>query len=467
MDNYFNYVKKVLSLEEFKDKEDEVKKFFSLIKIGAHKLKTHIKANSLIHIVSHLDADGLSSAGLVINFLKKHKVPFVHTVLKQVSEAYLDTIVNSEADLFLFLDFGSQTEVMENFQIVTKKDILVIDHHVPQRETFITNVNPYYAGLTGEIISSAPLTYLVLNFIEDFKDFVHLAIVGAIGDMQEEKGSLKGINKIILEEGLERDIIEAKKELNLYGISFLNLEDAFFKNGKLFNSYAEIQNFLKRLGLFNKNYTQLSLEEKEKLHKVILDLIYLKGLEITDFFGYNYYLKNENNVYLKDLRAYSTFLNACGRLGLYSIADGVMLNVEEYKSQVKDVMKKYREEIMKALQWVEKNKENKDKVIFEEDKIILNAGDEIKDTLIGTVSSILMNQYNKNLVVGLSKDGKINDEYKISIRTKDEKVQEIIENVKDLGEFGGHQKAGGGKVKQAKITEFLRRIKAMRLTTYK
>ncbi|MEO2154611.1 MAG: DHH family phosphoesterase [Nanoarchaeota archaeon] len=462
MIQYYNYLKKALELEEFKDKEEELERFFSLIQLGAHKLKTHIKAKSLIHVVSHLDADGLSSAGLVINFLKEKKVPFIHTVLKQITPEYLETIVNSEADLFLFLDFGSQTSLIENFALITKKDILVIDHHKPERETFITNVNPYYSGLNGEIISSSPLTYLVLNFIEEFKEKVHLAIIGALGDLQEEKGVLKGLNKIIVDEAIENDIVEVKKELNLYGISFLRLEDVFFKNGKLFESYSEIQNFLKKLNLENKIYSQLSQKEKEELHKVLVDLIYLKGLELTDFFGNNYYLKNETNIYLKDLKAYTTFLNACGRLGLYSIADGVMLDVEEYKLQVKEVLQKYREEIMKALKWFEENKNNEEKVFIDNDKIIINADKEIKDTLIGTISSILINQYNKNMVIGVSKDTKTSD-YKVSIRTKEDKVQEIINQVKELGEFGGHQRAGGGKVKQIKITQFFNKIKSLKI----
>jgi single-stranded-DNA-specific exonuclease len=460
--NSYEYLKKVLELEEFKEKEEEIEKFFSLIQLGAHKLKTHIKAKSLIHIVSHLDADGLSSAGLVINFLKKEKVPFIHTVLKQINENTLKTILNSEADLFLFLDFGSQTKVMENFYLSVKKDILVIDHHYPEKETFITNVNPHYVGLEGDLISTAPLTYLLLNFIEDFKDFVYLALVGAIGDMQENKG-FTGFNKIILEEAIDNDIIEVKKGLDIYGINFLKLEDALFRAKELFKSYSEIQNFLKKLNLLGKTYSSLNQEEREKLHKFLIDLIFLKGLKLEDFFGNIYYLKNEDNIFLKDLKVYSTFLNACGRLGLYSIADGVMLNVKEYKNQVKEVLKKYREEIMKALKWVEENRNNPEKIVEDENKLIINAENNIKDTLIGTVSSILMNQYNKNLVIGISKDTKTGDEYKISIRTKENKVQEIIKDLSSYGEFGGHLKAGGGRVKQTKITSFLNKIKKIKV----
>ncbi|HIQ50936.1 MAG TPA: DHH family phosphoesterase [Nautiliaceae bacterium] len=460
--NHYYYLKKALELSELKEKEEEIEKFFSLIQIGASKLKAHIKAKSLIHIVSHLDADGLSSAGLIMNFLKKEKVPFIHTVLKQISENNIKTILNSEAELFLFLDFGSQTKIIEDFYLSTKKDLLIIDHHHPKRETFVTNVNPYYSGLDGELISTAPLTYLLINLIRDFKDLVYLALVGAIGDMQENNG-FKGLNKIILEEAIDNDVVEVKKGLNIYGINFLKLEDALFREKKLFNNYSEVQSFLKKLGLSNKNYYSLSQEEKEKLHKFLIDLIYLKGLNIEDFFGNNYYLKNEDNIFLKDLKIYSTFLNACGRIGLYSIADGVMLNVKEYKSQVKEVLKKYREEIMKALKWVEENKNDPEKIIEDENKLIINAENNIKDTIIGTVSSILINQYNKNLVIGISKDSKNSEEYKISIRTKDNKVQELIKDFSEYGEFGGHQRAGGGKVKQAKIINFLNKIKKIKI----
>ncbi len=457
---FYDYLHKLKGYEDLKDKEQNFKKLFYLIQIGANKLYTHIKARSLIHIVSHLDADGLSSAGQIIKFLKEKEVPFQFTVLKQVNEDTLKTLEESEADLFLFLDFGSQTELMEKFALMKRKDFLIVDHHQPKRQTFLLNINPYYCDLNGEIACTSTLTYFLINFIEDLKDFSYLALVGAIGDMQEEKGEFRGLNKLILDEAVERGIIEIKKEINLYGINILNLEEVLYRaNLPFLPDFGSVVNLLTKLDLLNKNYLSLTKEEKEKLHKVLITLLSNYKLDIDTVFGKNYYLKGEENPYLANLKTYATFLNACGRLNKIKEAIGVILNLTRFKQKINEVMKEYKEEIKKALEWFEKNKENKEKIFETEDYLIINAEDNIKETLIGTLASVLINQTNKKGIISIAKEDK--DNYKISIRTKEEEVPDLVKKLSKFGEFGGHKKAGGGRVKQATILEFIEYIKSL------
>ncbi len=461
MINVYEHLEKLKQFEEFKEKKEEFKRLFYLIQIGANKLNAYVKAKSLIHIISHLDADGLSSAGQVIKFLKEKNVPFQYTVLKQINKDSLKTIENSEADFFIFLDFGNQTEIMEKFSLTKKKDVLIIDHHIPEQPiSFLLNINPYYCDLNGEIACTSTLTYFLINFIEESKKLSWLALVGAIGDMQEANSEFIGLNKLIIEEAVQNEIIEVKNEINLYGINILSLEEVFYRaNLPFLPDYSTITNLLGKLDLLNKNYLNLSEEEKEKLHKVLITLIKNSGNSINSVFGKNYYLKGEENLYLRNLRTYATFLNACGRLGKIKESVGVMLGIEKYKQKVNDIMNEYKEEIKKMLEWFEKNKENKEKIFHTKDFLIINAGDEIKETLIGTLASVLINNVEKKGIISIAKEDK--DNYKVSIRTKTEQIPELINKFREFGEFGGHKRAGGGRIKQTTLLKFIEYIKSM------
>lgn len=457
---YYSYLSKIRKIDELKNYEENFKKLFYLIQIGATKLYTHIKADSLIHIISHLDADGISSAGQIIKYLIKNNISFQYTVLKQINEDQLKTIEESEADLFVFLDFGSQIEIMEKFALKKRKDFLIIDHHKPERDTFLLNINPYFVDLNGEIATTSTLTYLLINNIEDYKELSYLALIGAIGDLQEEKGEFKGLNKLIMEEALEEKIVERKKEINLYGINILNLEEVFYRaNLSFLDSYGTIKNLLKNLKLENRIYTSLTDKEKDKLHKTLISLVNSDKKLLNEIFGYNYYLVGETNPYLSNLKTYATFLNACGRLNKIEEAIGVILNIEKYKERIPQIMQEYKQEIKKILEWFEKNKDNKEKIFMTKEYLIINAEDEIKDNLIGTLASILINQTEKKGIISIAKEDKEN--YKVSIRTKNEEVPDLLKKLSNFGEFGGHKKAGGGRIKQTKLTDFLNFVKTL------
>ena len=129
---------------------------------------------------------------------------------------------------------------------------------------------------------------------------------------------------------------------------------------------------------------------KEELKKLVDGIIIKRMDEETpdDVLGPIYLLKDEENESpLKDLREFSTLLNSCGRLNKPGIGIGVCLGSEKSKEQAFDLLRKYRKEIVDSLNWFNENKGKQ--VIEEKGFVLIRAEEYIRDTLIGTMNSIL------------------------------------------------------------------------------
>ena len=53
---------------------------------------------------------------------------------------------------------------------------------------------------------------------KDCEKLAHLAIIGAIGDVQETKGELKQLNKEILQTAVKKGFLKVKKGIRLFGM---------------------------------------------------------------------------------------------------------------------------------------------------------------------------------------------------------------------------------------------------------
>ena len=131
------------------------------------------------------------------------------------------------------------------------------------------------------------------------------------------------------------------------------------------------------------------------------------------------------------------------------------------------MLQKYRREIVGGLNWFYENRTSKD-VVEGKGFTIINAGENIRDTLIGTVSSILVNNglFSPGTII-LSMAKTIDENLKISIRMAGRKVRKnlkvILEDIaKRVGETaGGHDFAAGALIPGEKEEEFLESAKTV------
>ena len=106
--------------------------------------------------------------------------------------------------------------------IFKEKTVFIIDHHEPEKLKVESDnvffVNPHKFGINGSIeVSGAGVVYLFASSLDKkMEEFAHVAIIGAIGDMQEHNGFEK-MNKDILKTAIDGGKIKVIRGLRMFG----------------------------------------------------------------------------------------------------------------------------------------------------------------------------------------------------------------------------------------------------------
>src|SRR3989344_8122427 len=82
-----------------------------------------------IRIISHLDADGIASASILIKCLLKENKKFSLSIVKQLDEKILKEISRENYKNIFFVDLGSGC--LNNIKkYLSDKKIFILDHHI-------------------------------------------------------------------------------------------------------------------------------------------------------------------------------------------------------------------------------------------------------------------------------------------------------------------------------------------------
>ncbi|KYC52932.1 MAG: DHHA1 domain protein [Candidatus Methanofastidiosum methylothiophilum] len=431
--------------------------------------------NSHIKVISHIDADGISAAAIMSLALDRmgisHEVHFTP----------LDGIPSSElGDLTIFLDMGSG-QIDYLMAEHEDKDIIIIDHHQGDypKSPFL-EVNPNKFGYSGsEEVSGSGLSYLLsLELDNNNKDLSSIAIVGAVGDMQGSWGGLKGLNRDILLDSIERGLVKAQEDLLLYGRSTRPIYKSlqYFSDPPIpgiTGSDSNAMALLNSLGIpcYEDDWrtvSDMTSDEKKKLAtEIIRKTIMAVPQEYVCYIpqmimGESYsLLKEEERSPLRDAAEFATCLNACGKNGRpevgYYVCKG---NRGIYFDIMLGLLRKHRQNIARSINIVES------RGIIVKDKFQYFDGSGINDTIIGTVASLVLgNQDTDPFLPIVAFTNMVNDPniYKISARCSKLLVlkglnlgKEIKKSAESVGgKGGGHPPACGAYVPIDKLTEFL------------
>ncbi len=425
-----------------------------LIKNAIEKFKK--LDDKVIRVISHLDSDGLTSASIMLQTLKRENKKFVLSIVKQLNESVLKELNNEPYNIIIFTDLGSGYIKLINKHL--NKKIFIFDHHVPDDINDYENiihVNPHLSKDYEDEISGSGVTYLFSKTLnKENKDLAYLAVIGSIGDMQK-------LNKEILDDAISENKIEVRRGLKMFGSQTKPLHkilqfstDPFIPG--VTGSEEGALNFLLDLGINPKDenkFRKLGNLSEEELKKLTTGII-LKRLgsekNPEDVFADIYLLKDEDEEsFTKDAREFSTLLNCCGRLNKPSVGIGVCLGNKILKEKANELMKDYKLELIKGLNWFYNNK---DKMTKGNNFIIINSQDNIKDTLIGTVTSIISksNVYRDNTIL-IAMAYTLDNNVKVSMRIcngnnseNEIDLREILKEItKDEWETGGHKSACG------------------------
>ena len=270
-----------------------------------------IEDHEYVRVISHNDADGLTSAAIICQALLRKGIRFHTTIVPRLDSSVVDTVIASagEKDLIVFCDMGSgQSDILSGL----KNSIVILDHHVPVGDSPAkVVVNPHLAGIDGAMhISASGTTYLVAKALDPANvDLAGLAIAGAVGDKQ----LMDTVNGTILKEATDVGVVSVRKGLR---IGDGNIADVLEYTPEPYlditGDRQKIDEFLDILGLQG-NISELSDEHMKKLASAVaLKLAKKSTSEAVDAsIGDVYYLNKEivKNVY--DMVA---ILNTCGRM---------------------------------------------------------------------------------------------------------------------------------------------------------
>ncbi len=156
-------------------------------------------------VISHNDADGITSAGLICTALKRANIPFHATLVGRLDQSLIDSIEPP----VVFCDMGSgKPDLVSQID----GDVFVFDHHTPVGTLDCFHVNPHLAGVDGAFeLSGSGTVYTVVREMGNNVDLAGLALVGALGDRQ----MMIGANRTILEEAANFGVVEISPGLKM------------------------------------------------------------------------------------------------------------------------------------------------------------------------------------------------------------------------------------------------------------
>jgi RecJ-like exonuclease len=429
-----------------------------------------------IRIISHLDCDGICACSILINILNKENIKYSVSIIQQIDERILREVVKEHYNIFFFTDLGS-SHIVTIKNILGRKKVFIMDHHGINNNTVndaenIVHINPHLFGIDGDKeISGAGVVYLFAKELNN-KDMAHIAVIGAIGDMQENGDFLK-LNKEILEDAISQNKIKVKRGLRIFGAQTRPLHkvleyctDPYIPG--VTGSESGAMQFLQQIGINPMNekgwkkFVHLNEEEIKKLTTAII-MKRLSEKKPEDVLGNVYILTEEKKESpLREAKEFSTLLNSCGRMGKASFGIGACLGNENIKKKAIENLNEYKREIIKAMQWYN-DKNNSHYIIKEKGFIIINAMEKIMPTIIGTMASIIAKSNElKDGTLILSLAQNLDNTTKVSLRIAGNNndvdlksiIEEIILKVKE-GIAGGHCNAAGAVIPTEKEEEFI------------
>jgi single-stranded-DNA-specific exonuclease len=426
-------------------------------------------------IVSHVDADGLASAGIMCRALDRIEKGYEVKIVKKLDPSIIRDVSNADAVIFTDLGSGS-LDLMDDVGPLC----VVADHHQPagSSET-VLHLNPHLFGFNGAIdLSGAGATYLIARALGDNVELSDLAVVGAVGDLQHvREGRLRGVNRLILDEAEKHAVVAVEKDLQAFGrqtrpihklleyTSNPYIPGISGNNEQVLGFLASLNIELQEGGKWRR-WIDLSSIERRTIVSALMQQCLIQGMppeKIQNLVGEVYtLLKEERGTALRDASEYSTLLNATARYGFENIGVAVCIGdrAGNYR-KANELLLMHRENLVRGLNYVKQTG-----VTTLSNLQYFHAGDNILETIVGIVAGMCrsLDGVNRHLpIVGLANS---DDGVKVSARGTQNLVQRRLNLARAMGEAahsvggvgGGHDIAAGATIPEGTESEFLKHL---------
>jgi len=446
-------------------------------------------------LASHIDADGLTSAGVAATALERAGVPHDVVFEKQLDAEAIAGIAAAGFDTVLFTDFGSgQLDVIADHERAGDFEPVIADHHQPADATTEYHLNPLLADIDGASeLSGAGTAYVLARALAEVggtdgadgtadadaenRDLAALAVVGAVGDMQAVEGELVGTNRAIVEEGVGAGVLAERTDLALYGKQTRPLPKLLEYASEVHvpgisNDQRGAVSFLEGLDVTLREsgewrrWVDLDDGEKRTVASALLQRALERGVppaKAEKLVGTTYTLTREPpGTELRDASEFSTLLNATARYERADVGLAVCLGDRgDALERARRLLENHRRNLSAGLETVKAGG-----VTRAEHLQWFDAGDEIRETIVGIVAGMALG------VDGVDPDRPIvafayknDEETKVSARGTGRlvgrgldlaaAVQEAARAVG--GDGGGHDVAAGATIPAGEESAFVER----------
>lgn len=463
-------------------------KLSEALRYNAEKIRSSVESGSEISVVTHIDADGITSGSIIGWALSRLGARFSVRAVPDMNASVIHSMKAEARDFYIITDLGG------GWALDLKKALgdkwLIIDHHEISKEEIMTDdgsqiLNAWRFEIDGgRQVSAGGMAYMMANAMDrKNRDLARIAIVSAVGDRQDqgEKKSFLGLNAEILKTAESLDLVKVDLDVMLVGRETRPLHEALaftsdpYIEGLTWNREA-CRTVLMDAGLELKDngrwrvLAEFSQEEKSAILEAVAKHIATSGkgdsAVIEHLIGYVYTLvTEETRSQLRDARGFSTMLNACGRIGKSGVGIAICLgDRNEMLSAGEEIMSTYRTTLRNYITTIFADKW---RIADDGRTIFINGDGLVAEDMLGAVSSLLSGSptLGERLVFvrTLASDGT----YKFSSRKTSGvnmgpnlgvMMRQIAETCGGTG--GGHSAAAGCRIPSNVLDSFIASIKA-------
>jgi RecJ-like exonuclease len=460
------------------------------LKHFCEKVRSTVEGGNEIAIITHLDADGITSGSIMAMALRRMGARFSLRTVCDLNSSVVEKMKAEGRDFYVITDLGGGWA--SHLRKALGDKWVIIDHHEITEEEILTDdggqiLNPWKFGFDGgREVSAGGMAYMVASAL-DFKnrDLSATAVVSAVADRQDQgdKKSFFGLNAEILKTAQSLGLVSVDLDIILTGRETRPVHEALaytlfhYIDGLTWNTEA-CYLLLKNAGIKLKDdssrwraLAEFSQEEKSTIVEAVAKFVdssdrRVSDILLDDLIGYVYTLSREDKrSQLRDAREFSTMLNACGRIGKAGVGIAMCMGDRNMAlSAGEEIMDMYKMTLRNNISTIFSEKWR----LADDGKTTFVNGDGIlEEGMLGAVSTLLSGSPSLRgrllFVRTLAKEGT----YKFSSRKcLDCKSQAnlgvIMRQCSNAlnGAGGGHSAAAGCSIPSYALDDFIAGIKA-------
>ena len=460
------------------------------LKHFCEKVRSTVEGGNEVAIITHLDADGITSGSIMAMALRRMGARFSLRTVSDLNSSVVEKMKADGRDFYVITDLGGGWA--SHLRKALGDKWVIIDHHEITEEEILTDdggqiLNPWKFGIDGgREVSAGGMAYMVASAL-DFKnrDLSAIAVVSAVADRQDQgdKKSFFGLNAEILKTAQSLGLVSVDLDIILTGRETRPMHEALaytlfhYIDGLTWNTEA-CYLLLKNAGIKLKDdssrwraLAEFSQEEKSTIVEAVAKFVdssdkRVSDILLDDLIGYVYTLSREDKrSQLRDAREFSTTLNACGRIGKAGVGIAMCMGDRNMAlSAGEEIMDMYKMTLRNNISTIFSEKWR----LADDGKTTFVNGDGIlEEGMLGAVSTLLSGSPSLRgrllFVRTLAKEGT----YKFSSRKcLDCKSQAnlgvIMRQCSNAlnGAGGGHSAAAGCSIPSFALDDFIAGIKA-------